>query len=151
MKKGMGVRTRDLRHRVSPYFRVPILIPFLGFAAGLLVVSSVLTGHILPATESAAQESGGSDVGELGGTTPDGVPDLGPPRPVPSEIRERLTALRAYRDRVRSARRPRPARVRIPSSQRPDLVPPRMDSGDPDPDRLLPSSRPAIPEFAVSQ
>jgi hypothetical protein len=110
-------------------------IPVVGSSGRSLVVR-----YLSPISESVAQESAGSSTA---GGLQKGALELEAPRPVPIEIRNRLTALRAYRDRVRRARRPRPAKVRVPAPVRPDLVPPRMDSGEPQPDWLLPSARPS--------
>lgn len=65
-----------------------------------------------------------------------------PPRLVPIALRSEISLLREHRDRVRDRHRFDPDGNPFPDLPVTDDAPPRMDSGHPDPDRLLPSSRP---------
>jgi hypothetical protein len=66
-----------------------------------------------------------------------------PPRSVPVALRNEISVLSEHRDRVRDRSPLDLLRSPFPDLPIADDVPPRMDSGHPDPDRLLPSSRPA--------
>ena len=64
------------------------------------------------------------------------------PRLVPVALQSEISLLREHRDRVRDRRWLDLPRRSFPDLPIADDAPPRMDSGHPDPDRLLPSSRP---------
>jgi len=65
-----------------------------------------------------------------------------PLRLIPIALRSEISLLREHRDRLRDWRRFDPEGNPFPDLPVTDEAPPRMDSGHPDPDRLLPSSRP---------
>lgn len=64
------------------------------------------------------------------------------PRVVPIAIRREVSTLREHRDRAQERRQIDLRRRPFPDLPIGDDAPPRMDSGHPDPDRVLPSSRP---------
>jgi hypothetical protein len=65
-----------------------------------------------------------------------------PPRLVPIAVRRDISVLREHRDRAQERRQLDLRRRPFPDLPIADDAPPRMDSGHPDPDRVLPSSRP---------
>jgi hypothetical protein len=69
-----------------------------------------------------------------------------PTRLVPVAFRSEISLLREHRDRVRDRRQHDLRRTPFPDLPIAEEAPPRMDSGQPDPDRLLPSSRPVTEE-----
>jgi hypothetical protein len=64
------------------------------------------------------------------------------PRLVPIAVRREISILREHRDRTQERRQLDLRRRPFPDLPIADDAPPRMDSGHPDPDRVLPSSRP---------
>jgi len=63
-----------------------------------------------------------------------------PPRTVPEADTAALRSLTAERDRVAASARAARGKRRIPALPADDVSPSRMDSGDPDPDRLSPDT-----------
>lgn len=64
------------------------------------------------------------------------------PRSIPVALQREIFLLHEHRDRLSNGRWPDPRRDAFPDLPTSEGSPPRMDSGHPDPDRLLPSSWP---------
>lgn len=103
------------------------------------VDSSALKGRVIEREDLPADE--------LGHPIVDGLPGFLPAREVPQGMRDEMVPLEEERDRVLdSARAARAIKEvsRLPSDAG---APPAMDGGNPDPDRLLPTSQPPKPSF----
>jgi hypothetical protein len=128
-----GRQPRRLRWIGWVVFVVPIAAPW----SGLSVLEEVVSRH---GTRVACAQGAVSPADLPAGVfDPDELPHLPgitAPRPAPPEIQEKVQTLAAQRDRRMQGRHREPIVAGVPEPPLDSGAPPRMDAGDPNPDRI---------------